>query len=165
MNLKKSGAPTVEELHLFKVFPEEEVLRKGPVAMLECIEEIPCNPCEVSCPHHAIYVGKPITRLPVIDADRCKACLACVAACPGLCILVRDKYYDEEHSSVAFPWEYFPLPQKGSIVSMVNRQGEVLCQGEILRVVNPPAYQKTAVVLAKFPREYFYDIVSMQRPK
>ena len=29
-------------------------IRKGPVAVIECYEEIPCDPCRTSCPKKAI---------------------------------------------------------------------------------------------------------------
>jgi len=47
-------------------FPSEERLLKGFVAVHECYQDIPCNPCVESCPVHAISMEK-LTSPPVID--------------------------------------------------------------------------------------------------
>ena len=38
--------------------PSEERMKLGPVACIECLQQIPCNPCEEACPRGAITVGK-----------------------------------------------------------------------------------------------------------
>jgi len=53
--------------------PARDRLAKGPVAVIECVQNIPCNPCEAACPARAITVGQPITALPVLDALAGKA--------------------------------------------------------------------------------------------
>jgi ferredoxin len=47
--LKKPGESYPDELRTARVFPAE-----GVFAMVECIEEIPCNPCETVCPEEAV---------------------------------------------------------------------------------------------------------------
>ena len=64
---KKSGViydgyPTMEEIKAANGWPTEERFAQGPVAIAECVQEIPCNPCEGACPFHAITVGEPITN-------------------------------------------------------------------------------------------------------
>ena len=54
MSLRETGILTTAELKEMGMFPSEERMRKGPVAIAECVEHIPCNPCETSCPFHAI---------------------------------------------------------------------------------------------------------------
>lgn len=73
-SLKITGAPSLEELHKSPAYPDKDRLYKGPVAIIECIEEIPCNPCEAACPNKAITIGESITNLPVMDLEKCVAC-------------------------------------------------------------------------------------------
>ncbi len=94
-------------------WPSEERLKKGPVVIVECFQEIPCNPCETSCPRKAIVVGDNINDLPKVDHDKCNGCTICVSRCPGLAIFVIDATYSETESAITMPYEFLPLPEKG----------------------------------------------------
>ena len=63
------GIITKEELVAAGQYPSEERMKKGPVAVCECLQRIPCNPCESSCPFHAITIGEDISNLPALDAE------------------------------------------------------------------------------------------------
>ena len=161
--LKRNGAPSLDELMASPAFPTDEQLKSGPTVVIECIEEIPCNPCETCCPKNAISVGEPITNLPRVQFEKCIACGACVAACPGLAIYIKDYTYSDTHASIMFPFEYLPRPNPGDTVCMVSRCGEEICEGTVLAVRTPKAYDHTAVVTAVFPKEHFHEVVSMRR--
>ncbi len=163
--LKTTGAPSLEELRASPAFPTPEQLRRGPIAVIECIEEIPCNPCEAACPKHAIHIGTPITNLPRLDVDQCIGCGKCVAACPGLAIYVKNFTYSDCDCTISFPFEYLPLPKEGEEVEMVDRHGKVLCKGTICRVNNAKGNDHTAVITAVYPKTFFEDVVSMKRLK
>ena len=45
-----TGIPSEEELKNCFGIPSEERMKKGRVAVIECVQEIPCNPCEGTCP-------------------------------------------------------------------------------------------------------------------
>ena len=77
------GFPSKEELASIPGVPDKDRIKKGPVACIECVQEIPCNPCEEACPFGAIEVGKPITNLPKLYQDKCTGCGNCIAACPA----------------------------------------------------------------------------------
>jgi len=129
-----------------------------PVAVVECLQEIPCNPCETSCPFGAIKVGDPITNLPVLNEDLCTGCGTCVAACPGLAIFLEDDSHGPDVAQVTFPYEYLPLPEKGERVQATNRAGEVICEATVVRVRTPTkATNKTAVITISVPRDYLHE--------
>ncbi len=161
--LKTLGYPSLDELKSTPGYPGEDIQKKGPVAIIECIEEIPCNPCETSCPAGAIKVGDPITNLPRLIANKCRGCGRCVAACPGLAIYIKDYTYSAEKALITFPYEYFPLPQKGDRVIAVNRRGKPVCEGEIMEVKLLGSYNKTPLVSMAYPREFFEEVVSIKR--
>lgn len=161
--LKISGAPSLDELREAAGYRLPDAGTDHPVAVIECIEEIPCNPCETACPRHAITVGDEITGLPVVDMDRCTGCGICVAACPGLAIYLKQRRYAEGLSYIAFPFEYLPLPDPGQQVDMVNRYGDVVCRGTVVRVVKIKRNDRTTVVHVSYPQEYFESVVNMRR--
>jgi len=163
--LKTIGSPSLAELKDSPAFPKEKDYKKGPIAVIECIEEIPCNPCETSCPKGAIEVGNPITNLPRIDFERCVGCGICVAACPGLAIYVKDYNYSEEEALITFPFEYLPLPKVGDIVTLAGRRGEEICEGKITKINNAKANKNTTILSASFPKEYLLDVITMKRLK
>ncbi len=158
-----TGVPSKTELMKCPGMPSEEVMRCKKIPRIECVQEIPCNPCEGVCPTGAIYVGDNITDLPILSADKCTGCGLCVANCPGLAITMIDKSKSDTHAIIDFPFEYIPLPNKGDIVKAVGRDGEVLCDGKIINVKKLKAYDSTTVVSMEVPMEFADDVVSMKR--
>lgn len=163
MALLNEGYLTLEELKKSIKYPSEERMAKGPVAIAECIQEIPCNPCEAACKFNAIEIGEPITNLPCVDEEKCTGCGVCVAQCSGLAIFVIDKTYADGKGAVSFPYEYMPLPEKGQQVEAVNRKGEVVCQGEVTKVMNPASFDRTPVVTVAVPVEYTEEVRGIKR--
>jgi Fe-S-cluster-containing hydrogenase component 2 len=131
--------------------------------VIECVQDIPCNPCELVCPNSAIYVGEPITNLPVFLAEECDACSQCIPICPGQAIFRVDMTYAEDHAAVSFPYEFLPMPKKGDVVQGVNRAGEVLCSAEVLRVQQPKTFDLTAVITVAVPKDLAMEVRGMKR--
>ena len=160
-----TGIPSAAELAACPGVPSAERMAKGRVAVIECVQEIPCNPCENACHFGAIEIGEQITNLPVLHEEKCTGCGLCVANCPGLAITVIDKTYSDTEAVIEFPFEYLPLPAVGDIVDAVSRGGEVLCKGTVTSVRKIKAYAGTAVVGIAVPKEYADDVRSMKRLK
>jgi Fe-S-cluster-containing hydrogenase component 2 len=160
--LKITGTPSMAELRAAGGYPTQGEFLRGPVVVIECTQEIPCNPCEAACPKHAICIGDSITNRPCIDRTKCIACGLCISACPGLAIYIKDYTYSETRASITFPFEYYPLPAKGDEIELVNRFGEAVCRGEVLKIANGPANDKTAIVTAAFAKDCFDEVVSMR---
>ena len=154
------GFPSEEELLKIPGTPSAERIKKGTVACIECAQEIPCNPCEEACPYGAITVGKPITNLPILDEDKCIGCGTCIAACPGLAIFMVNGAKDQ--AEISFPYEYYPLPTKGGTAQCVDRAGNVIVDGKVLRVLKSPKFDATAVITVQVPMEYINIVRSIK---
>ncbi|MDO4620375.1 MAG: (2Fe-2S)-binding protein [Lachnospiraceae bacterium] len=157
-----TGIPSAEELAAATGIPSEERLKQGRVAVIECVQEIPCNPCESACKFGAITVGKPITNLPCLHEEKCVGCGRCVAMCPGQAIFLLNYNYSETEAEVSFPYEYLPVPEKGDVVKAVGRDGQYVCDGVVTSVVMPEAYKNTHVVSIAIPKEYINTVRSMK---
>ncbi len=158
-----TGVPSKEELSTCPGMPSEEIMREKRIPRIECVQEIPCNPCEGICPTGAIVIGENITDLPRLVAEKCTGCGLCVANCPGLAITMIDKSKSQTHAKVDFPFEYLPLPSVGDIVDAVGRDGNYVCQGEIISIKKLKAYDATTVISMSVPMEYADEVVSMKR--
>ena len=144
-------------------YPSQDRILKGPVAIIECEQEIPCNPCESSCPNRAIEIGSPITKLPVLTEDSCTGCGVCVYECPGQAIFILDKTYSEKTALVGFPYEYFPLPSEGEQVKVVNRNGEIIGDGIVKKILHPTFANKTYAIYVEVDKKIGEEVRSIVR--
>ena len=158
MQTSLTTAGYLSDAELSAVLPSLERMEKGPVAVIECIQDIPCNPCESACPFHAISVGRPITSLPKLAADSCSGCGACIAQCPGLAIFVVDASRPGSLGTVQLPYEYIPLPLTGEIVAGLDRNGRTVTDVRVIRVVTSPKSDRTAVITIEVPKPYLNTI-------
>ncbi len=133
--------------------PPRERLLKGPCAVTECVEEIPCNPCEEACPVGAITVGDPITNPPTLDFEKCTGCGTCVGVCPGLAIFLLD--LSGGTAKVTLPHELLPVPEVGEEVELLSRAGEVLGKGKVVRTRKAGT---TWVVTVELPEELLLEV-------
>jgi Fe-S-cluster-containing hydrogenase component 2/bacterioferritin-associated ferredoxin len=156
--LAKEGIIDIAKLKKSESFPSEKRFKEGPVAIIECLEEIPCNPCEFICPEKAIKVGKPIANLPRFFEDKCTGCGLCVPHCPGLAIFIVDLTYSEDEAVVQFPYEFLPLPNVGDEVDAVDREGAIITRAKVKAVRNPKKFNKTPVVSLIVPKKFVMEV-------
>ena len=158
-----AGTMSKKELEASPGYPSREDLEKGSVVVIECTEEIPCDPCETVCKKGAIVVGEPITNLPRLDPEKCNGCGLCIPICPGLAIFMVDATYSEDEGAVSFPHEYLPVPKEGDEVEAVDRRGEVICKGKVIKINSPKSYDHTPVVRVAVPKKYIDEVRGMKR--
>lgn len=159
METKQATHGYLSDKEVAPCLPAAERMAKGPVAVIECIQDIPCNPCEKACPFQAITVGLPITTLPALDAGKCKGCGVCIAKCPGLAIFVVDCSRPGGEGTVQMPYESHPLPQIGEAVAVCDRKGQRVATGTVEKVLAVAAQDHTAVITVRVPK----DLVNVVR--
>lgn len=149
-NLLKKGYLTDEEV---MKYPGVKFI-KGIHPVVECSQNIPCNPCQDSCPRQCIKVGEKITFLPIVDEGAaCIGCGLCVASCSGQSIFLINEDYEEGYTAVTLPYEFLPLPEKGMIGAALGRSGQVICEAEVVEVKSLSAFDHTNLLTMKVPKE------------
>lgn len=153
---EKTGIPS-QEMIMGK-FPSIDRINKGPVAVVECYKEIPCNPCQTACKFNAIIVGDDINNIPQVNNENCTGCAICLSKCPGLAIMIVDGSKTEETVQIRIPYELLPLPVEGDIVKGLDREGKYVADVKILKVLNPKSFDRTPVITFETDRKYLYQI-------
>jgi Fe-S-cluster-containing hydrogenase component 2 len=144
---EKTGTLCLDDLTL----PNDEQLKKG-VAIIECVQKIPCDPCVAVCPVSAISM-KDINQIPIIDYDKCTGCKRCVGICPGLAIFVIK--LKEDKALITLPYEFLPIPKVGEIVKALNREGKVRGKAKVVKINRS---NKTTVVTIEVEKDLAMDI-------
>ena len=126
---EETGILTLEHLKL----PPKERFERGPVAIIECIQSIPCDPCAYACKFGAIE-KKTVSEPPKVNYDRCTGCGECVSECPGLAIFVVNMNFSGDEAAIIMPYEFLPLPRKGEVYQALDREGKVVGEAKIIAV-------------------------------
>ena len=155
--LKLEGLATEDNLQ--GRLPNESEKKRGPYAVIECFEEIPCNPCVVSCRFNAIYPFEDINDLPFVDFSECTGCAVCARVCPGLAIFIIDESMEGEKGTIMLPHEYLPLPEKGEQVMARGRDGSELFPATVTRIMKG-GKGKTPLITLEVPKEHLQDVRS-----
>ncbi|MDR0671694.1 MAG: pyridine nucleotide-disulfide oxidoreductase, partial [Oscillospiraceae bacterium] len=138
---------------------EEEVARypgvtsaAGVHPVIECTQNIPCNPCQDACPKGCIKVGADIVSLPAVDEKAvCIGCGLCVASCSGQAVFLVNEDVGDGFAAVTVPYEFQPVPQKGERGVALDRSGAVVCGAEIVDVRTSPAFDHTYLLTFRVP--------------
>ena len=151
MNLLKKGFVSDEEIERFPGV----VHKKGVHPVIECTQNIPCNPCQDACPKGCISTGDNITYLPFFKEDsECINCGMCVASCSGQAIFLVDEDCGDGTATVTLPYEFLPLPEVGDKGYGLSRSGEKVCEAEVISVKSLKAFDHTNLLTMRIPKEY-----------
>ena len=161
MNHRTNGVLGSEELT--GRVPSDDRLRAGPVAVIECVENIPCNPCVDACPRGAISIQGDINGTPEVDGEKCNGCTICLSACPGLAIFVVSAAGRGDTGSISLPYEYRPLPNRHELVDAVGRDGEVICEARVTRVLDSQALDRTPIITIEVPIDHVMTVRHFRR--
>lgn len=153
--LEITGVATEEMVK--EVFPSIDRINNGPVAVIECFQKIPCNPCATSCKINAIKEFDDINDRPELDNDKCTGCGICISNCPGLAIMVVDGRYSENEVLFKIPYEFLPLPKVGEMVKGLDRVGNHITDVKIIKVQNSKFLDKTPIIHIAVNREFLYQ--------
>lgn len=157
MSHVETGIIDVAYLREHGFLPPEERQKKGPVAVIECIQEIPCNPCVSACRFGAISMAGGINDLPRVDFARCTGCMNCLKVCPGLAIFIQDK--SKVRPSVTVPYEYLPVPAKGDTVTLLGRDGAALGTGTVKFVLAADMVSTSSLISVEFDDPALCELV------
>lgn len=151
-SLLKQGYIEEQELSRFPGVPGKKI--KGLHPVIECTQNIPCNPCQDACKFGCIKVGDKITRLPEVNPDAtCAGCGKCVASCSGQAIFLIDEDYEEAYGTVTMAYEFLPYPAPGTKGTAYGRDGKAVCEAEVVSCRLNQGMDHTALLTIKVPKD------------
>lgn len=119
--------------------------------LVDCPQEIPCDPCVKACSTGAISMDEGMCGKPRITEGQCNGCLSCLEVCPVSCIYLMEKREGETLMTLAL--DRLPRLSKGDEVILKDGNGKDLGRG---RVIKSRAAQKDKglrILTLKVPAE------------
>ncbi|KXA97332.1 hypothetical protein AKJ37_03210 [candidate division MSBL1 archaeon SCGC-AAA259I09] len=154
---RKTGILRPEDVDL----PDEGKLEDNAIAVIECPQKIPCNPCEENCPVGAIKL-EDLNAIPKVDTYNSTGCSICVQQCPGLAIFMVE-YTGDDKCEITIPYE-FELPEEGEEIEALNRKGEKVCIGNVTDTLpREKSVGDTPTLTIEVPREFANIVRSIRR--
>ncbi|MBN1971404.1 MAG: FAD-dependent oxidoreductase [Candidatus Delongbacteria bacterium] len=127
---------------------EQVVLTESIRPIFHCTQEIPCNPCTTVCPQNSINLIEDkgtIMDLPDFEG-KCIGCNLCVAACPGLAVVLGKKVSETE-ADITLPHEFNLTFEKGDKVKLTSMTGEYLEDGVVVKIISNKKYRTHLVTV------------------
>ena len=163
-SIEKTGVPSLDELHNTSGYPNEVRIKKGPVVVIECVQEIVCDSCITGCPNNCINIES-LKDLPKIEIEKCIGCGLCIPSCPGLAIFIIDYNYSEEEALISFGYELYPIPKIGDIVDATDREGKKITKAKVVKVLTNKEFDKTAIVSIVIPKIFINEVRGIKKLK
>ena len=149
-SLLKHGFIGEEEIERFPGMTH----KSGIHPVIECTQNIPCNPCQDACHFGCIRIGEKITSLPAVDSSKkCMDCGQCVASCPGQAIFLVNEDVGGGMAEVTLPYEFLPAPTVGDKGTALGRDGAACCPAEVVRVRTAPLFDSTTLLTIRVPAD------------
>ncbi len=142
--------------------PSEARLGRGPVAIIFCDERLPCDPCAQACPNGCISLTEPVVGLPVLDAEACDGCGACITSCPAGAIMVVDMTAGPGVARVWLPYEMLPVPDAGEPALVRDASGHIIGEGKVKSVRGPEDGDGTAVICVEVAKDLTLRAASLR---
>lgn len=130
--------------------------------MIDCTQDIPCNPCEKACPKGAIKIGEEINQMPSVDIDLCTGCGLCLLSCPGRAILMVQYNYDNDYSKITMPYEFLE-PEINSTVEVLNKEGTFICKGKVIKTKYFEDKEKCSLIEILIPKEHAFFVRAVRK--
>jgi Fe-S-cluster-containing hydrogenase component 2 len=146
---------------LKKHLPSEELMRKKKMAIVECLQEIPCNACVDACKYNAVTKAH-INDPPKVNWENCNACMQCIRECPGLAMFIVT--LKDGKAQISIPWEMPYIPKKGDTIDVLDRKGARIGSGTVLRVVPPIKQNKTYIITFETDEKLVHKARNIRRP-
>lgn len=132
--------------------------------IIHCNQEIPCNPCSISCPLHNIVIPEGnILSIPQYDPKNkvCINCERCLTICPGLAITILDPNHEKGYAIVSIPFE-MNLDEINQSTIVVDECGTPLMEAEVISKKAPLRHDHTATIKVKVPPEIADKVAGIQ---
>ena len=71
--------------------------------------------------------------------------------------------YSAAHAEIGMPYEYLPAPEKGAVVSALDRNGNFVCKAEVTACLRLKDSDNTLLLKIAVPKEYAGIIRAIDR--
>ena len=76
-----------------------------------------------------------------------------MASCSGQAIFLVDEETEPGFGTVTLPYEFYPLPKVGDKGLALGRDGQVVCDAEVVSVKTAPVFDHTNLLTMKVPTD------------
>lgn len=90
---------------------------------------------------------------PMSQLLKMAGCGMCVASCSGQAIFLVDETYEPGFVTVTLPYEFLPLPETGEKGYGLGRDGQVVCEAEVVSVKSAKSFDHTHLLTIKVPAD------------
>ena len=77
----------------------------------------------------------------------------CVASCSGQAIFLVDEDTGDGYGTVTLPYEFLPIPEKGTKGVALGRDGHEVCEAEVVECRTSPAFDQTRLLTIRVPKD------------